>query len=581
MLNMATKLFCSAVAIFSSCIGPSTAFSSLGTRSGSIASEPPRDIDQYEVYGYTTNAVCTKRNCINPIFPGLGDFPSLVASSWQCQQLENVKDYMRFCKAAVDYDVSLPYLQNSSKTLANLVVQQEERAATTYRYHLAAMNVDAWEYRSPELSGNDCVRALWMLTCNTYFPRSPQGCSGGNGSSYVRPCRNACQNYVESCGVECCDESAKCVARRVPTDPTSIGTALPTRYYDVDGPSAFCTGDGTRLGPNLVAILGLVVTALTSAGDRQEQTEEPRISSVRRSCPIPAFFALAIAALSLQGCDLLNHSYSQYEAWRLKPSYMMSYKHVEISQAERQTGGWQPPASSGVINSCEAASVPQVKKCSGNGVCRAWNPSYVDPIATSVTFCQCYRDWADPECRTRRKSQAKAYFLSLFAGFTGADRFFLGEFYTGLVKLATLGGFGMWWIVDIIYIGCAPPYGKEFRLAADLPHWLFVGSSVSLFAVLGYLLLNIWVGDIEKQRRRASALALEEAACFENRSAPVLLPVKDRIGIPLKSSYSVPAPPGGLYGSATTPEITYVSYGNPYSSYEAYAKMRGQPGFGS
>merc|ERR1719502_2008136 len=90
------------------------------------------------------------------------------------------------------------------------------------------------------------------------------------------------------------------------------------------------------------------------------------------------------------------------------------------------------------------------------------------------SFCKCYRDWADPECRTKRKSQMVAYFLSVFLGFFGADHFYLGNFYSGFAKLATLGGAGIWWLIDIVRIGSSPVYANEYRLAYDLPHWEYV-----------------------------------------------------------------------------------------------------------
>jgi predicted RNA-binding Zn-ribbon protein involved in translation (DUF1610 family) len=42
--------------------------------------------------------------------------------------------------------------------------------------------------------------------------------------------------------------------------------------------------------------------------------------------------------------------------------------------------------------------------------------------------------------------------LSIFLGGFGVDRFYVGKIGTGILKLVTLGGFGVWWLIDLIII---------------------------------------------------------------------------------------------------------------------------------
>ncbi|WP_313811715.1 TM2 domain-containing protein [Glutamicibacter sp.] len=51
-----------------------------------------------------------------------------------------------------------------------------------------------------------------------------------------------------------------------------------------------------------------------------------------------------------------------------------------------------------------------------------------------------------------QKSFVATWLLSWFLGGLGIDRFYLGKFGTGILKLITLGGFGIWALIDIILI---------------------------------------------------------------------------------------------------------------------------------
>lgn len=44
--------------------------------------------------------------------------------------------------------------------------------------------------------------------------------------------------------------------------------------------------------------------------------------------------------------------------------------------------------------------------------------------------------------------------LSVFLGCLGVDRFYVGKIGTGILKLITGGGCGIWWLIDLIMIAC-------------------------------------------------------------------------------------------------------------------------------
>jgi TM2 domain-containing membrane protein YozV len=50
------------------------------------------------------------------------------------------------------------------------------------------------------------------------------------------------------------------------------------------------------------------------------------------------------------------------------------------------------------------------------------------------------------------KSQLVAALLAFFLGFLGIHRFYLGYTWQGIVQLLTLGGFGIWALIDFIRI---------------------------------------------------------------------------------------------------------------------------------
>jgi len=57
-----------------------------------------------------------------------------------------------------------------------------------------------------------------------------------------------------------------------------------------------------------------------------------------------------------------------------------------------------------------------------------------------------------PTQQPEQKDFIVALLLSIFLGQLGIDRFYLGYTGLGIVKLITVGGCGVWWLIDVILI---------------------------------------------------------------------------------------------------------------------------------
>ena len=62
--------------------------------------------------------------------------------------------------------------------------------------------------------------------------------------------------------------------------------------------------------------------------------------------------------------------------------------------------------------------------------------------------------------KRKPKSWIAALLFSILLGGIAVDRFYLGYVGTGILKLITFGGFGIWWLIDLILIAVKHDFSK-------------------------------------------------------------------------------------------------------------------------
>jgi TM2 domain-containing membrane protein YozV len=85
---------------------------------------------------------------------------------------------------------------------------------------------------------------------------------------------------------------------------------------------------------------------------------------------------------------------------------------------------------------------------------------------------------------TSSKSSPIACLLCVFFGYLGLHRFYVGKIGTGVIQLLTFGGFGIWYLIDILMLSAG-----EFE---DSNGYKLAGSTRKLVALILCYFLGIF-----------------------------------------------------------------------------------------
>ena len=99
------------------------------------------------------------------------------------------------------------------------------------------------------------------------------------------------------------------------------------------------------------------------------------------------------------------------------------------------------------------------------------------------------------------KSKTVLLFLSYLFGFFGADRMYLGCYGTGIVKLLTFGGLGIWYFIDLLLI-TLNAFEKKTSISI-CSNYIWENSSIDQayyvsVAIIGLFIIKLLFGSLWK-----------------------------------------------------------------------------------
>jgi TM2 domain-containing membrane protein YozV len=135
----------------------------------------------------------------------------------------------------------------------------------------------------------------------------------------------------------------------------------------------------------------------------------------------------------------------------------------------------------------EPASAPITEPATGSNPVVATIPSPEPVVITATPVVEAAASPAavpvpDPN---RQRHFLAVFFFSFFLGVFGIDRFYLGKYWTGILKLLTFGGIGIWALIDLSLIMSGAMRDKQGSEMLEFTRYKkFASHTVTIFTLV-------------------------------------------------------------------------------------------------
>ncbi|MFO0882214.1 MAG: NINE protein [Candidatus Saccharimonadales bacterium] len=116
------------------------------------------------------------------------------------------------------------------------------------------------------------------------------------------------------------------------------------------------------------------------------------------------------------------------------------------------------------------------------------------PVVPIIPVAQGITQAGDaPVSQTGSKNYVVTLILASLFGYYGVDRFYLGKYFTAILKLLTWGGLGVWVLIDIYRTGNGKVTAKDGAALDEYDKYGHIGRPVSkAFVIIAFVTLIIF-----------------------------------------------------------------------------------------